>query len=527
MKEFEGCRVLLADDEEVDLEVVANIVEDLGAQCVKVHNGEEMLEVLNGPDGGRIDLVLTDINMPEKNGIDACSEFRASSNPRARTLPVIGISADANAATFDKAISAGMNSMTTKPLTRETLRSHFHITLRDNQANAVFSERIQQALAKSLFFSSVSHDIRTPLNAIIGFSEMLKSGLETKAERDLAVDSILVSSRMLLELVNDILDLSKLESGRMNIDPEPTDVATLVREIAASFGATHQKKGLEILCRAAGTPSLMVDPHRLRQIAFNFMGNAIKFTKKGFIEIRTSFKPDADGKAGVFRLEVEDTGCGIGEADLKKLARPFVQVGAVSTQRAGTGLGLHISRMLARAMGGDMEIKSALGKGSTFSIVVPGVKVAGGEVGGNSWSSRKEQFHSPTPNSLTSLRILVVDDTKMNQIVLKAMLGKIGVGDVVFADNGREALEMLRSPESSPFDLVLTDFFMPVMTGEELVAAIRADPALKGLCVGVFTADVEMKDAYAKKGFSAVLLKPATLDTLREFVEFAAPAAGR
>ena len=369
MKEFEGYRVLLADDEEIDLEVVANIVEDLGAECVKVRDGEEMLAVLNGPDGAKIDLVLTDINMPVMNGIDACSEFRASSNPRARTLPVIGISADTNAALFDKAISAGMNSMTTKPLTRETLRSHFHITLKDNRANAVFSERIQQALAKSLFFSTVGHDIRTPLNAIVAFSEMLENGMETEAERHLAVDSILVSSKMLLQLVNDILDLSKLESGRMNIDPEPTDVATLVREIAASFEATHQKPGLAILCRVNGTPELMVDPHRLRQIAFNLVGNAIKFTKKGFIEIRTSFQPDADGKAGVFRLEVEDSGCGISEENLKKLARPFVQVGAVSTQRAGTGLGLHICRMLARAMGGDLKIKSELGKGATFSVV--------------------------------------------------------------------------------------------------------------------------------------------------------------
>lgn len=375
MKEFEGYRVLLADDEEIDLEIVANIVNDLGAECIKVRDGEEMLDVLNGPGGDKVDLVLTDINMPGKSGIDACSEFRASSHPKARTLPVIGISADTNYALFDKAISAGMNSMTTKPLTRETLRSHFHITLKDNQANAVFGERIQQALAKSLFFSSVSHDIRTPLNAIIGFSEMLKQGLETQAEHDLAVNSILVSSRMLLQLVNDILDLSKLESGKMNIETEPTDVARLVREIAVSFGATHQKPGLEILCRASGTPSLMVDPHRLRQIAFNLVGNAVKFTKKGFIELRTSFAPDADGRTGEFRLEVEDTGCGISEADQKKLARPFVQVGAASGQRGGTGLGLHICRMLARAMGGEMEIKSVLGKGATFSIVVPKVRV--------------------------------------------------------------------------------------------------------------------------------------------------------
>ncbi|MBR5548818.1 MAG: response regulator [Kiritimatiellae bacterium] len=520
MKGFEGYRVLLADDEEIDLEIVANIVNDLGAECIKVRDGEEMLKILNGPEGSKIDLVLTDINMPGKSGIDACSEFRASSHPKARTLPIIGISADTDHMLFDKAISAGMNSMTTKPLTRETLLSHFHITLKDNRANAVFSERIQQALAKSLFFSSVSHDIRTPLNAIIGFSEMLKQGFETKAEYDLAVNSILVSSKMLLQLVNDILDLSKLESGKMNIETEPTDVARLVREIAASFGATHQKPGLEILCRAGGTPSLMIDPHRLRQIVFNFVGNAIKFTKRGFIEIRTSFTPDAGGKTGVFRLEVEDTGCGISEADMKKLARPFVQVGIASGQRGGTGLGLHICRMLARAMGGEMEMKSVLGKGATFSIVVPRVRVVGSEVGENSWSSRKdEKHHSPTQDSNSNfLRILVVDDTKMNQIVLKAMFGRLGVKDIAFADNGREALEVLTAPDAPKFDFVLTDAWMPEMTGMELVSSIRANAALARLRVYLFTAEVEMKDTYAEKGFDGILLKPANLDALKKLL---------
>ena len=522
MKGFEGYRVLLADDEEIDLEIVANIVNDLGAECVKVRDGEEMLEVLNGPEGDKIDLVLTDINMPGKSGIDACSEFRASSNPKARTLPIIGISADTDHTLFDKAISAGMNSMTTKPLTRETLRSHFHITLKDNRANTVFGERIQQALAKSLFFSSVSHDIRTPLNAIIGFSEMLKQGFETKAEHDFAVNSILVSSKMLLQLVNDILDLSKLESGKMNIEPEQTDVARLVREIAASFGATHQKPGLEILCRAGGTPNLMIDPHRLRQIIFNLVGNAIKFTKKGFIEVRTSFVPDADGKTGVFRLEVEDTGCGISEADMKKLARPFVQVGAVSEPRSGTGLGLHICRMLARAMGGDMEIKSALGKGTTFSIVVPRVRVVESEVGENSSSSRKKIPLSNSNSELqlnsNSCRILVADDTKMNQIVLKAMFGRLGVKDISFADNGREALEMLTAPDAPKFDFVLTDAWMPEMTGMELVTSIRENAAIAKLPVYLFTAEVEMKDTYAEKGFDGILLKPANLEALKKLL---------
>ena len=521
MNDFKGYRILLADDEEIAREICANLVESLGAECVTAKDGDELIGILNGPDGDKIDLVLTDINMPGHSGIEACSEFRASSHPKARTLPVIGMSADADPAIFDKAISAGMNSMTTKPLTRDTLTAHLHITLKDNQANAVFSERIQQALAKSLFFSSVSHDIRTPLNAIIGFSEMLKHGMNTKSEHDLAVNSILMSSRMLLQLVNDILDLSKLESGKMEINVEPTDVSELALEIATSFCATHRTPGLDIRFSAADVPRLMVDPHRLRQIAFNLMDNAVKFTKKGVIELSVTFE------SGTLRMAVKDTGCGIGEADLKKLARPFVQVGAVSAQRAGTGLGLHICRMLARAMGGDLEISSELGKGSTFSIVVPGVKVAesnevgsggvgsGGVMSGGVGSGGVNSPTHPLPHSPTNLRILVADDTKMNQMVLKAMFRKLGVTGITCADNGREALEILTAPDAPKFDFVLTDMWMPEMNGVKLVEAIRSNPAVAKTKVYLFTAEVEMKDSYAADGFDGILLKPANLDALR------------
>ena len=227
----------------------------------------------------------------------------------------------------------------------------------------------------------------------------------------------------------------------------------------------------------------------------------------------------------MFRLEVEDTGCGISEVDMKKLARPFVQVGVVSGPRSGTGLGLHICRMLARAMGGDMEIKSALGKGATFSIVVPRVRavesvgVGSGGVGSEGVGS--EGVNSPTHplhHSPTHLRILVVDDTKMNQIVLKAMFGRLGVKDISFADNGREALEMLTAPDSPKFDFVLTDAWMPEMTGMELVASIRANAALAKLPVYLFTAEVEMKDTYAEKGFDGILLKPANLEALKKLL---------
>ena len=513
-KEFDGYTVLLADDEEIAREIVANIVEDLGAECITARDGNELLEKLNAPGGENIDLVLTDINMPGKGGIEACSEFRASEHPKAKKLPIIGISADTNPAIFDNAISAGMNGITMKPLTRETLHAHFHITLKDNRANEIFCERIQQALAKSLFFSTVSHDIRTPLNAIIGFSQLLKMGFESKEEHDNAVESIHVSSKTLLQLVNDILDLSKLESGKMEICPEPTETAKVLEEIVSSFRFSNQNKSLEVRCKAEKMPMLMLDPQRIRQIAFNLVGNAVKFTKEGFVELRVSFMPTTP-KRGTFTLAVQDTGCGISEEDQKRLASPFVQVGSNKAKAKGTGLGLAICRQLAKAMGGDLVIASKLGEGTTFSIVIPNLAVA------DSTADVPLVQTAPTVNgTLTSeaaagLRLLFADDTNINHIVLKSLLRKLGVTNVKSVKNGAEALATLEHEGADTFDMVITDMFMPEMTGEELVSAIRADARLAALPVYLFTADVEFKDTYADKGFSGVLIKPATLESLQ------------
>ena len=199
----------------------------------------------------------------------------------------------------------------------------------------------------------------------------------------------------------------------------------------------------------------------------------------------------------------------------------------------GTGLGLSICRKLAKAMGGEMKVSSVLGKGTTFAIVVPGVREAGsggadGTTETTGTNGTGDSRPAPTVSPVLSVasvpvvpaspRILIADDTKMNQIVLKTMFAKLGVKDMTFANNGREALDILRDPESPPFDLVLTDLFMPEMTGEELVAEIRADPSLAANRVYLFTAEVEMKDTYAEKGFDGILLKPANLEALKNIL---------
>ena len=372
----------------------------------------------------------------------------------------------------------------------------------------------EKARARSYFFSTVSHDIRTPLNAIIGFSEMLKAGFKTEAEREQALDAILVSGRTLLDLINDVLDLSKLESGKMEIAPEPTDCRRLLGELMDALRVSGGKPGLELRCVVGEMPPLMLDPQRLRQIVFNLVGNAIKFTDHGHVEIRASYDLPDDAPSGVFRLEVEDTGCGISEEDLKRIGSAYVQVGSKLARNGGTGLGLAICGQLAAAMGGRLDVKSALGIGSTFSVVVPGVRPATADRG-ESAAPEAESVPAPRVDSASApRRILAVDDSRLNLMVLKALLKGMGDFEVVSAVDGQEALKILESPSEKPFDLVLTDMWMPNLDGEGLAKAIRANPALASLRVIVVTADVEFREKAAEMGFDGILLKPITGEKL-------------
>ena len=377
----------------------------------------------------------------------------------------------------------------------------------------------EKAEAKSYFFSTVSHDIRTPLNAIIGFSEMLKTGSLPEAEREQAVDSIAMSGKTLLALINDVLDLSKLESGKMEISPEPTDCQRLMRGVVDAFRVAGGKSGIELLCHTETMPPLMLDPQRLRQIVFNLFGNAVKFTERGHVELRASYERAKGADAGTFRLAVEDTGCGISEEDLKRIASAYVQVGSRTARNRGTGLGLAICKQLAAAMGGELGMSSIQGKGSTFTVTIRDVKPAPEDATTSRASvSNAAPGKVDQPQCNRPRRILLVDDNKVNLLVLKAMLKGILPCETTMALDGAEALKELKAPGAEPFDLVLTDLWMPTMDGEALVRAIRADSSLASLRVAVVTADVELRDKASSMGFDGILLKPVTVESLRRFL---------
>ena len=376
--------------------------------------------------------------------------------------------------------------------------------------------------AKSYFFSCISHDIRTPLNAIIGYAELLKKGISDEKEQSGAYDAITMSGRSLLQLVNDMIDLARLESDTLVVEPAPTDLDALAAKILRSFEIAVAGKPIRLRGEwDEAMPYVSVDPKRMWQILFNLMDNAVRLTEKGEISLKLDFRQNADGKSGVLSIVVSDTGSGMDEETQKRALLPFASLAEDGRHEIGAGLGVTICRHLIDHMNGTIELHSKEGSGSAFNIRIPDVK----------FIERTGSF--PRPGSLIDfhgkmredLRVLIVDDVPLNISVLRAMLRKNGISDIVCSTNGKDALAKIRA-DVKTFDLVLTDLWMPEMDGRKMLQELRADPRFKSLNVIAITADVDAKDECMKLGFSDVIFKPVTLAKIIDFLPPLSPQQG-
>ena len=367
--------------------------------------------------------------------------------------------------------------------------------------------------AKSYFFSCISHDIRTPLNAIIGYTELLKKGLADEKEQAGAYDAITMSGRSLLQLINDMIDLAKLESDTLVMEPVATDMNALAAKLLHSFEIAIVGKPVKLRGEWDDSmPYVEIDPKRVWQVLFNLLDNAVKFTEEGEIVLKIGFERSEAGKGNLF-LFVSDTGCGMDKESQKRIMQPFATPAEDGRHEIGAGLGLSIVRHLIDHVKGTIELHSEPGSGSVFSISIPDVK----------YSERTGTF--PRPGSLIdfhgktreNLRVLIVDDVPLNISVLRAMLRKNGVTDIVCSTNGKDALGKIRA-DVKMFDLVLTDLWMPEMDGRKMLQELRADPHFQSLNVIAITADVDAKDECMKLGFSDVIFKPVTLAKIINFL---------
>jgi PAS domain S-box-containing protein len=369
--------------------------------------------------------------------------------------------------------------------------------------------------AKSAFLANMSHEIRTPLGAILGYSELLVSQGLSESDRTNYVSAVKRNGDLLSNIINDVLDLSKVEAGKLDFEKQEVPIEEILTDITTLLHLQALEKGISLIVSADGPiPSaIQTDPLRLRQILMNIVGNALKFTDRGSIEVTVKNVLHTSGKT-LLAFVVTDTGPGISAEQAQKLFRPFSQADVSTTRKfGGTGLGLTLSKKLAAGLGGDLELTSSTpGQGSTFTITIdPGVTTkvlfqSSQQVLGRSASP-------PIPAQslrIDGLKLLLVEDSLDNQIVVQRFLKMAGC-EAELANHGREAIEKI---QTNTYDVVLMDIQMPVMDGFEAIAEIRRLGYQLPVIALTAHALKEQKQQCLDKGFTNHITKPVNRDAL-------------
>ncbi|MFN3584353.1 ATP-binding protein [Phenylobacterium sp.] len=392
-----------------------------------------------------------------------------------------------------------------------------NITKRKAQERALVQAKEEAEAAnraKSAFLATMSHEIRTPLNGVLGMAQAMAADELTPAQRD-RLDVIRQSGESLLAILNDVLDLSKIETGKLELEAAEFDVAELAQAVHATFAAVADNKGLDfdLIVERSARGVYLGDPVRVRQILWNLVSNALKFTDRGSVRVKIG------ARRGVVAIEVIDSGIGIAPDQLAYLFRKFEQADASTTRRfGGTGLGLAICRELAELMGGEISASSARGQGATFTVKLPLKKVPKGRA----QPKRRGPSDPREAEAERPLRILAAEDNAMNQLVLKTLLAQVGIDPVVVPD-GREAVAAW---EREDWDVILMDVQMPVMDGPTATALIRTrERALNRprTPIVALTANAMSHQVaeYAEAGMNGYVAKPIEAARLYEALQAA------
>jgi len=365
--------------------------------------------------------------------------------------------------------------------------------------------------AKSEFLANMSHEIRTPLNAVIGFSELLTTQVKDPKQQSYLA-AIQTGGRSLLTLINDILDLSKIEAGRLDIQPETVNLRLLMEEVRQIFTLKANDKKLELLVEAdASLPTaLLLDEARLRQVLLNLVGNAVKFTDRGHVAItaRASASQETPDAMDVL-LTVSDTGIGIPAEQCETIFEAFRQQDGQSTRKyGGTGLGLTITRRLIELMRGKITVRSTIGEGSAFDITLPRVPVAANQ----NAAALLQTTESAQNIAFAGGTVLVADDVPFNRSLLREWLSQAGVS-FIEAEDGEQALQLA---ETERPDVMLLDIRLPKIDGYEALRRLKSRPATAAIPVIALTASAttEEADKIAAAGFEGYLTKPLDIQML-------------
>jgi len=521
-------KILIVDDKFENLVALETLLSEANVEFVRALSGNEALAATLKHEFA---LAIVDVQMPDMDGYETVELIH--NDPDITYFPVIFVSAIYNDERYViKGIETGAVDFISKPIVPQVLRGKVKVFLdlyeqkkllqSSNEELQIAKEIAEKSnVLKSLFLATMSHEIRTPMNGILGVTELLKDTPLSKEQHEL-LNIMSVSGENLLAIINDILDISKIESGMVTLENIRFDLTKLINDVIAlmSIKATEQNDKLIYEIEPRVPQFVVGDPLRVKQIIINLVNNAIKFTKNGQVILKATFLHEDDNSYKL-KFEIIDTGIGISKSEISKLFKTFSQVNQ-STQReyGGTGLGLAIAKNLTELMNGQIGVESTPGVGSTFWFTAVFAKKPSEKPKTHPDDLDLANSQVKPEQAVGDLKILLVEDNIINQKVAKGIIANLGY-HVIIANNGAQGLDFYKE---TPAHLVLMDIQMPVMDGFTSTREIRKYEEAQGLpksYIVALTANAlnEDREQCFNVGMNDFLTKPIKPEDIKRVIE--------